>query len=273
MTFQSFLMSLLKCCRFNPKGRRNILTKRCMLDSLQASVFNDDQQCVQQVANIRWVRYSYIVAFFAKYDPVLDLSKKRVWKTAVCFFHSVMWRWRCSLCMWASWVFHETVISFFLFGYPFGFFFFRHGFPEYARWESVSVYWCNTHTQARTKERREAHFPSLSVHMLILFLCKCANTICMSKCLIFHSASILISPAVPLMEYCFLRYVPFIILFYLHSSDVPCRVSGGGVGVTVRVGGAGDIRAPRRLPEWDNMKAKNWDCGGGSQYIKRFEWT
>lgn len=93
----------------------------------------------------------------------------------------------------------------------------------------------HTHTQARTKERREAHFPSLSVHMLILFLCKCANAICMSKCLIFHSASILISPAVPLMEYWLLRYVPFIILFYLHSSDVSCRVSGGGGGV--RVGG------------------------------------
>lgn len=53
----------------------------------------------------------------------------------------------------------------------------------------------------------------------------------MSKCLIFHSASILISPAVPLVEYWLLRYVPFIILFYLHSSDVSCRVSVGGGGV------------------------------------------
>lgn len=50
--------------------------------------------------------------------------------------------------------------------------------------------------------------------MLILFLCKCANAICMSKCLIFHSVSILISSAVPLMGYWLLCYVPFIISLF-----------------------------------------------------------
>lgn len=54
---------------------------------------------------------------------------------------------------------------------------------------------------------------SLSVHMLILFSCKCTDAICMSKCLIFHSVSILISSAAPLMEYWLLRYVLFIISF------------------------------------------------------------
>lgn len=71
-------------------------------------------------------------------------------------------------------------------------------------------------TDATEKEqaKREEHFPPLSVHMLILFLCKCANAICMSKCLIFHSVSILISSAMPLMEYWLLCYVPFIFYFF-----------------------------------------------------------
>lgn len=66
----------------------------------------------------------------------------------------------------------------------------------------------------KLNEKKEEHFPSLSVHMLILFLFKCANAICMSKCLIFHSVSILISSAAPLMGYWLLCYVPFIISLF-----------------------------------------------------------
>lgn len=51
------------------------------------------------------------------------------------------------------------------------------------------------------------------------------------------------------MEYWLLRYVPFIILFYLHSSDVSCRVSGGGGGVRMGVGGGAYGHLGDRLNE------------------------
>lgn len=84
------------------------------------------------------------------------------------------------------------------------------------------------------RKKPEEHFSSLSVHMLILFLCKFASPICMSKCLIFHSASILISSAAPLMGYWLLCYVPFIISFSaapLMFSDVVLEGFRGTLGI------------------------------------------
>lgn len=106
------------------------------------------------------------------------------------------------------------------------------GYVRCHIWVRSQSMFTDVYAQPRLKrklnEKREEHFPSLSVHMLILFLCKCANTICMSKCLIFHSVSILISSAVPLMGYWLLCYVPFIISLFPHSSDVFWRGSCGG---------------------------------------------
>lgn len=65
----------------------------------------------------------------------------------------------------------------------------------------------------------------------------------MSKCLIFHSVSILISSAAPLMGYWLLCYVPFIISFFSPPSTplmFPDVVLEGCIG------------ALQGLPEWDH---------------------
>lgn len=108
------------------------------------------------------------------------------------------------------------------------------------------------------QEKREEHFPSPSVHMLILFLCKCTNAICMSKCLIFHSVSILISSAVPLMEYWLQCYVPFIISFFppspLMFPDVALEGCGGTLGIA-RMG--------------SHQIQVDWECGGGRKETQK----
>lgn len=75
----------------------------------------------------------------------------------------------------------------------------------------------NNKQNIKAQGKRQKHFPSLFVHMLILFLCKWTGAICRSKYLIFHSVLILIFSAVPLMEYWWLRSVPFHVCLFIIS--------------------------------------------------------
>lgn len=143
------------------------------------------------------------------------LLKERIVVHRNCVnYLTIMVFWlRFSLCLLCeiAWVFHKV-------HYMSWWTVFAHRFSLVCELE-VSHCLLMQQQQKKKQEKGKAHFLSLSVHMLILFLCKCANAICMSKCLIFHSVSILISSAVPLMEYWLLCYF---ILFLLLWCFLPC---------------------------------------------------